>query len=77
MNLIPVWKKSYLNARIYYVFETGEQGKILDVAMWGDNANIFVNEIEIKENDIFYDVLITFLPEDLIEAHKLKKIFYQ
>jgi len=35
VNLVPVMWKSFLNAQIYYVFETEKDGKILDVALWG------------------------------------------
>jgi len=64
--LKPVIKKSYLNARIYYVFETEKDGKILDAAMWSGNNNILVNEIEVKVYDILYDVIMPFLPEDVV-----------
>jgi len=62
--LKPVIKKSYLNARIYYVFETEKEGNILDVAMWSmTEDSIFVNGIEVKPNDIFYDAILPFLSE--------------
>ena len=68
MNLVPDWRKtSCLDARIYYVFETKEHGKILYVAMWGHGnnyTNILVNGIEVKEKNIFYDIIIPFLRED-------------
>ena len=70
VNLVPIWKKSYLDARIYYVFETEENGKIFDVAMWGSDGktlSIFFNGIEIKSNNVFYYVLMTFLSEDELE----------
>ena len=67
-NLIPVKKKSsYLNVRMYYVLESRKNGKLLDVAMWGGNGednSIFVNGVEVKGNNILYDVIIPFLPED-------------
>ncbi len=63
--IIPVEHESRINARIYYVFETKKKCKIFDVSMWGSNNTIFVNGIEVKENDIFYDVIIPFLPEDV------------
>ncbi|HHV99507.1 MAG TPA: hypothetical protein GXX36_08020 [Clostridiaceae bacterium] len=63
-NLKPVKNKSRIDARLYYFFETEKQGKILDVAMWGDDASIFVNGIEVEENDIFYTVVKPFLSED-------------
>jgi len=66
--LTPVIRKSYLDARIYYVFETEKEGKIFDVAMWGysdgDGKSIFVNGFAAKDDGIFYDVIMPFLPED-------------
>lgn len=65
-GFIPVWKKSSdLDLRVYYVLESKKNGKLFDVAMWGDGGSIFVNGIEVKENKIFYDVIIPFLPEDV------------
>ena len=65
VNLMPIEEKSYLNARIYYVFETEEDGKLLDVVLWGgyDDNSIYVNGIEVEGNNIFYDIIIPFLPE--------------
>lgn len=67
-DLIPIRKKSsYLDVRLYYVLESKKNGKLFDVAMWGgdgDENSIFVNEFEVKGNDIFYEAIIPFLPED-------------
>ncbi len=71
-NTIPVKNKSHVNARIYYVFEVAEEGKILDVSMWGGGRNIFVNGVEVKENSVFYDIIMPFLPAEigrLLEAY--------
>lgn len=66
--LMPVWKQtSDLDLRVYYTLESNKKGKLLDVYMWGDHNNIFVNGIEVKENNIFYDAIIPFLPEDVAE----------
>jgi len=75
-NLVPVIWKSYLNARIYYIFETEENGKILEGVMWGHSEYvnkyniIFVNGIAIKGNDVFYEIIIPFLPEHTAEGLK-------
>jgi hypothetical protein len=66
-DLIPVKKKSYLDARLYYVFESKKNGKLFDVAMWGSDNSIFVNGFEVKENEIFYDVIKPFLPIDAVK----------
>ena len=63
--LIPVENKSYLNARLCYVFETDKDGKILEVAMAGPYGSIvFVNGLKVKGNNIFTDVIKPFLTED-------------
>ncbi len=70
VNLMPVEHKSRLDARLYYVFATKSNRKIFDVAIWGKNKSMFVNGIEIYENDIFYDVIKPFLPEDVLRLFK-------
>lgn len=68
--LIPVEQESRIDARIYYVFETQKGRRAFDVTMWGSNDySIFVNGVEFKENDIFYDIIIPFLPDK--EAEEL------
>ena len=65
-RLVKVEQESYIDARVYYVFYKGTR-KIFDVAMWGKDNSIFVNGFEIKEDDIFYDIIIPFLPEGAID----------
>jgi len=69
-DLVPVKKKSSLDARIYYVLESKKHGTLFDVVMWGgndDGDSIYVNGFEVKGNDIFYDVIIPFLPDGLAQ----------
>ena len=69
-TVVPAWKKTpYMDIRIYYVFTSEEKGKLFDVAMWGIDENIFINGIEVRENAVFYDVIMPYLPED--EAQQL------
>jgi hypothetical protein len=63
-DLIPVKKTSGIDARVYYVFESEKEGKMLEVAMWGDNNSVFINGLEVKGNNIFFTFIIPFLPED-------------
>ena len=72
-DLIPVEPDDFMDVRIYYVFENKKGENIFDVAMWGDLTNLYVNGIEVEENDIFYDVLLLFLPDDA--AERVKKIY--
>jgi len=66
IDLIPVEKESYINVRIYYMFESEKDGKIFDVALWGgyDENSMFVNGTEVKENAVFYEAILPFLPEN-------------
>ena len=81
ITLIPVKEKTYIDARIYYVFETTNNKKIFDVTMWGfkdsinesidDSLFVVVNGFDVEENEIFYDLIIPFLPED--EANTMER----
>ena len=66
-DLIPVEPDDYMNVRIYYLFENKKGENIFDVAMWGLANTMYVNGLQVKVNDIFYDVLMLFLPDDLVE----------
>jgi hypothetical protein len=70
--LLPIDNKTKISTRIYYVFEIKKEHKIFDVAMWGSTANsMFVNGIAVEGNNIFYDVIMPFLPEEA--ARELEK----
>ncbi|WP_239613523.1 hypothetical protein [Cohnella mopanensis] len=43
-----------------------KEGKILDVAMSGNDSSVFINGLEVKGNDFFYDIVMPFLPEDSV-----------
>ena len=64
--LIPTKSKSaYSNIRLYYELISTMKGKLLDVAMWGVNDySVFVNGVEVENSNVFYDVIIPFLPKD-------------
>ena len=72
--LQPAKGDYYLNARVYYVFDIGETGKILEVAMWcyddgpGYGYGVFVNGIAVENNSIFFELIEPFLTE---EVHKM------
>ena len=65
--LKPVEHKSRIDARIYYIIKTQNNRKIFDVAMWGDDYSIYVNGLEVKSANIFYDIIMPFLPNDIAE----------
>ena len=60
----PTGTESTVDARLYYVFEHKKYGEIFSfVAFAGRYA--LVNGIEVEHNDIFYEVVLPFLPEDI------------
>ncbi|WP_138756582.1 hypothetical protein [Paenibacillus sinopodophylli] len=69
--LIPVKKESpNLDVRLYYVLDSKKNGKLFDVAMWGggrEGNTIFFNGYEVIGHGIFYDVVMSFLPEDAVK----------
>lgn len=62
--LQPVEEETYLNARLYYVFETGNSDKILEIAISYIHSNVFVNGTEVEDNPIFYEIIDPFLTDD-------------
>lgn len=61
--LQPVEEPSYINARLYYAFEVGDSEKILDVVISGIHGSVFVNGIEVEDNPVFYELILSFLTE--------------
>lgn len=61
--LQPVQEQSYVNARLYYVFEAGNSGKILEVVISEIRGSVFVNGVEVEGNPVFYDLIIHFLTD--------------
>ena len=53
-------------ARMYFVFETRDGNKLFDVVSGGEKI-MFINEIAIDANPIFYDIFLQFLPVDAAE----------
>ena len=72
VQLRPIENDSYLNARIYYLFEAAKDGKILDAAMWmwGEfsDLDVLVNGAGVSDDAIFYDAIMPFLPENAAET---------
>ena len=69
--VVPVEEQTYLDVRLYYVFENRREGKMFDVATRGEGSGVFVNGIEVQSNDIFYDVIMPFLPEEVAKEWTL------
>ena len=67
--LQPVQEETYIDARLYYVFEVGESEKLLEVVvspsqLYKINGSVVVNGIEVEDNPIFYELIAPFLTED-------------
>jgi hypothetical protein len=74
--LEPVEEPSYINARLYYVFEVGDSEVILDVVTGAErNDTIFVNGIEVETNPVFYELILPFLTEEDCEILDIEKHF--
>ena len=70
-ELKPLERSYYLNARIYYIFKDKSKRTIFEVAMWGyagdgsASVAILVNGLYVEDIDIYYDIVIPFLPENI------------
>lgn len=70
-KLQPLQGNYYLNARVYYVFEIGETGKLLEVAMWcydegqGWGYGVLVNGIAVEEHPVLFEIIEPFLTEEI------------
>lgn len=62
--LKSVEENSGINARLYYVFETGDAGQILEVIICDSYSSVFVNGIEVENNSVFYELIEPFLSEE-------------
>lgn len=62
--LQPAKATSYINARMYYVLEADDFGKLLEVTISQIRGNIFVNGMEIEHNQVFYDLIDPFLTDE-------------
>ena len=51
ITLTPLDYDYHMHIRVYYVFETEEGDKLLDVAMWGGRDDILEEDIILGEND--------------------------
>lgn len=67
-SLKPIYGKTYVNARLYYVFEVGDSGPILEyVHSWtGCEGADYLNGIAIQLDLELIDLISPFLPEDSV-----------
>ena len=62
--LTPTKNELRINARLYYVIESSEHGKLLEVVISEVRGNVVVNGIEVENNSLFYELIWPYLPED-------------
>lgn len=65
-GLIPVEHTSCLNARLYCVVTSEKDGKILEIAVGGENNSVFVNGLEVEQDDRFRDLIALFVPDEVM-----------
>ena len=61
--LQPVKEKSYINARLYYVFEAGSES-LLEVVISDIHGSVFVNGVEVEDHPAFYEIIIPYLTDE-------------
>ena len=73
-----VSSSNLLRADVYYVFKYKDK-PLLEVAMWGmendadrfntdmDNWTIFINNVEVENRKVFYDIILPFMTEESAE----------
>jgi len=65
--LIPFAHNYPMHARLYYVFEANGRTIFSFVPQAsGDDSSMYINGVEFKWNDVFFDVIRPFLPEDVV-----------
>ena len=65
-HLNPVWWRApNVDVRLYYVLESKQNGRLLEVAAWCLGSSMYVNGFEVRANTIFYEVILPFMPEDV------------
>jgi hypothetical protein len=68
VELIPVENETFVNARLYYVFEHGEHEEMFSFLAFGGGDTMFVNGLEVEYNSIFFEAVLPFLPDDAVET---------
>ncbi len=66
--LEPVDREVWVDAQIYYVLESEETGKVLEVIINSTSQCVLINGVFVENSSVFYDVIIPFLSE---KAHRL------
>lgn len=62
--ITPVDNDSYIDARLYYVFERDNGRPILEVIVNGPNEAYFVNGYEVEPTPLIYEIITPFLSDE-------------
>lgn len=62
--LQPYEEEPYMNARLYYVIETGDSGKLLEVVGNQFSGPAFVNGVPVVQDSVIFEVVAPFLTEE-------------
>lgn len=63
-KLTPVTENPSIDAKLYYVLETGAGSKLLEVTISWINARAVVNGIIVEESPVIYELILPFLAEE-------------
>ena len=63
LNLSILSDEYFVNCRIYYILESRKNGILLEVVPRTDSA-MLVNGVYVEDNELFYDFITPFLPEE-------------
>ena len=71
-ELVPLEIESFVDARFYYVFDHAEYGELFSFLAYGVKTedetitiSVFVNGINVEPKDVFFDMMIPFVPESI------------
>lgn len=64
----------YLDARICCEFSNASGDALLSFAFWGAGNSVYVNGIAVEENEVFYKLLIPYIPEEDIKQFLIDQL---
>ncbi|MCL2392536.1 MAG: hypothetical protein FWC66_08045 [Oscillospiraceae bacterium] len=67
-EVMPIENETFVDARLYYVFEHAKYGELFSFLAFGGGDTMFVNGVEVEHNGVFYEMVLPFLPEDAVET---------
>lgn len=71
---LQLTSSKYLDARFCFEFSNASGDVLLTFAFWGEGNSVYVNGIAVEENEIFYKLLIPYIPEEDIKQILTKRL---